>query len=167
MSSPYNDKYSTYWDCNCSNSFQSGNSNSNNLEYDYPYSFEEGNQAYLQMKQKPFYSWIAGETVLLNFDIETILAACGQEFDVSVDELDFSQYVLDINFFNFRKELILKYNAAFDNRVSVMITKEVSDNYFPSGIYYCSVRLHSKDLESPCAISTVLLSQDDGLIYVR
>lgn len=160
MSSPYNDKYNVYWDSEncCSNT---------NIEYSYPNSFEDRTQSYLQMKQNPSYGWNAGDTVSITFDIETILNACGTELPVSIDELDFSNYVLDIMFFNSRKEEMLTYEAEFSNRVTVFIDKKTSDNYFPSGIYYCSVRLRSKDLTSPCAISTVLLGLDDGLTYVN
>lgn len=166
MSTPYNDMYNNYWgnsDC-CPN-------NSLTFEYGYPFSFEERNKLYLQMKQKPLIAWNCGDTVEINYNINFLLTDENGSV-VSPEDVDFSDYELVFTFANFRHECMFRIKKEVESLVKVELDAELSRKYFPRGIYYNSVVLKQKEPEEETEEKVVgtfkiLLTQDDGLIYVN
>ena len=149
----YNDMYNTFWGCH--------------IPYDFPYSFEEHNKIYLQGKQIPYWIWNEGDTTVINFDLEKLWKECPCYPELSLDDIDPSEYGLEIAFYNFRYEQLLKESIAFSKTPEFAITESISNDIFKSGVYYCSLTLVSLDDETVRETVRTILNKENCLIFVR
>ena len=125
----YNDMYNNYHCCT--------------IPYDYPYSFEERNKIYLQCKQIPYWIWNEFDTTSISFDIKKLLKHCCCYPEIEFDDIDPEKNKFHFTFYNFRYEMLFEVDKEITETVSIEITKDISEQYFPSGIYFCSLVLQS------------------------
>ena len=129
----YNDMYNDYHCCT--------------IPYDYPYSFEERNKIYLQCKQIPYWIWNEFDTTSISFDIKKLLKHCCCYPEIEFDDIDPEKNKFHFTFYNFRYEMLFEVDKEITETVSVEISKDISEKYFPSGIYFCSLVLQSIEEE--------------------
>lgn len=120
------------------------------IEYSYPISFEKRNRVYLQLNQTPAGSWNYGDTVEIIFTIEVI-------------EGELDGKTLEVNFYNFRYEVVETATEEAGNTVSITIDEETSKESFKKGNYYCGVRLI--DTENQTVLT--ILDPQSCLLYVE
>lgn len=125
----YNDMYNNYHCCT--------------IPYDYPYSFEERNKIYLQCKQIPYWIWNEFDTTSISFDMKKLLKHCCCYPEIEFDDIDPEKNKFHFTFYNFRYEMLFEVDKEITETVSIEITKDISEQYFPSGIYFCSLVLQS------------------------
>ena len=120
------------------------------IEYSYPISFEKRNRVYLQLNQTPAGSWLYGDTVEIIFTIEVL-------------EGELDGKTIEVNFYNFRHEVIETATEEAGDTVSIIIDEETSKESFKKGNYYCGVRLI--DTENQTVLT--ILDPQSCLLYVE
>lgn len=171
----YNDMYNDYSCCN--------------IPYDYPYSFEERNKIYLQCKQIPYWIWNEFDTVSITFDITKLLKNCPCYPEITFEDIDANIHRFYLDFYNFRYEHLFQVEKEITETVTFDVTKDISEEYFPSGIYYCSLILKSIETEEDTTTTSdsesteedssdttttetsetirTILNKEDCLLYVK